>query len=186
MEKEVLERYINEGLSIRQISHLVGLGFSTVKYYKDKFKIKNTIHQNFKDRNIGEKNIPDFKKCPKCNEIKSSDCFYFRRQKTELATYCKTCSNSKTLQRQIKFKIKCIEYKGGKCIICNYDKCIGALEFHHIDSSKKDFGIGDRKLSSFNEEIKNELDKCILLCSNCHREVHSGLIELPNIINVYV
>lgn len=73
-------------------------------------------------------------------------------------------------------KMKMVEYKGGKCEICGYNKCIEALEFHHINPKEKDFSIsGGTK--SFNT-LKPELDKCILVCANCHREIHSGITKL--------
>ena len=72
-----------------------------------------------------------------------------------------------------------IEYKGGKCAICGYEKSINALEFHHFDSGKKDFGISAKGYIRNWEQVKDELDKCILLCSNCHREVHDGITQLP-------
>lgn len=67
-----------------------------------------------------------------------------------------------------------IEYKGGECCICGYDKCHAALVFHHLDPEKKSFGIGDRALAPLKEVLK-EADKTILLCHNCHSEVHQGL-----------
>ncbi len=54
---------------------------------------------------------------------------------------------------------------------CGYNKCLSALEFHHIDPLKKDFNISQFRTTSF-ESIKKELDKCDLLCANCHREIH--------------
>lgn len=68
-------------------------------------------------------------------------------------------------------KEKLVKYKGGKCEICGYDKCITALEFHHINPNEKEFGIGSMKVLSF-EKCKKEVDKCILVCANCHREIH--------------
>lgn len=73
-------------------------------------------------------------------------------------------------------KIKLIEYKGGKCECCGYSKCIEALEFHHLDPSKKDFQISGTSKSF--ETLKNEADKCILVCANCHREIHANLRKL--------
>jgi hypothetical protein len=64
-----------------------------------------------------------------------------------------------------------VEYKGGKCIDCGYKKCIGALEFHHRDSGEKDYSIGHGTPHSWEDDIK-EVDKCDLLCANCHRERH--------------
>mgnify|MGYP003402983197 CR=1 FL=1 len=70
-------------------------------------------------------------------------------------------------------KLKLIEYKGGKCERCNYNRCERALEFHHLDPSKKDFTISGKSWSY--ERLKIEVDKCILVCSNCHNEIHYEL-----------
>ena len=70
-------------------------------------------------------------------------------------------------------KMKLVEYKGGKCEKCGYNKCIDALEFHHLDPNEKDFTIGGKSWS-FNR-LKSEADKCILVCANCHREIHFEL-----------
>lgn len=78
-------------------------------------------------------------------------------------------------KRRQKLKLMAIEYKGGKCSKCGYNKCIGALEFHHLDPSKKDFGISNGGITRSWEIIKEELDKCALVCSNCHSEIHEEL-----------
>ncbi len=68
-------------------------------------------------------------------------------------------------------KIKLIEYKGGKCSRCGYNKDVPrAYQFHHRDSSQKDFQIGGKSLSF--QTLKKEVDKCDLVCSNCHAEIH--------------
>lgn len=68
-----------------------------------------------------------------------------------------------------------VDYKGGKCQNCGYKKSIGALEFHHINSEEKEFTIS---ASSFSfERLKKEVDKCVLVCSNCHIEIHEQLRE---------
>lgn len=65
---------------------------------------------------------------------------------------------------------------GGKCKQCGYDKCIDALDFHHIIPEEKEFNFN--KASSFSwEKIESELKKCIILCSNCHREIHAQGID---------
>lgn len=86
---------------------------------------------------------------------------------------CSKCASEATAKRRKKLKLKAVEYKGSCCSICNYDKCIDALEFHHLDPSKKDFGISKHGYTRSWEKVKNELDKCILVCSNCHKEIHS-------------
>jgi len=68
-------------------------------------------------------------------------------------------------------KLKLIEYKGGKCERCGYcKKCSRAYHFHHTDPSQKDFSVS-QKTWSF-ERLKLEVDKCLLVCSNCHAELH--------------
>lgn len=69
-------------------------------------------------------------------------------------------------------RIKAIEYKGGKCERCGYNKCISAFEFHHIDGQDKDFTLGSGNTRGW-DIVRKELDKCIMLCANCHREEHS-------------
>lgn len=112
------------------------------------------------------------KTCTRCQIIKPISEFYVRKRSPEPTAYCKRCTIGDTLKRQRKFKQKCIEYKGGKCETCGYSTCIAALEFHHKDPYKKDFGISRARLTSFTEVIKQELDKCVMLCANCHREEH--------------
>jgi hypothetical protein len=96
---------------------------------------------------------------------------------------CNAETKNKFCSKQCKWKMgvhlwrkrtkeKCIEYKGGSCSICGYSKCADAMEFHHVDSSEKEFGIGGKGVSRSWDRIKVELDKCVLLCANCHREVH--------------
>lgn len=76
-------------------------------------------------------------------------------------------------ERQRESKRKCVEHKGNKCKKCGYNKCIDALEFHHTDPTQKDPTIrfGSTRLSF--EKLKAEIDKCDLLCANCHREEHA-------------
>jgi 5-methylcytosine-specific restriction endonuclease McrA len=74
---------------------------------------------------------------------------------------------------------KAREYGGGKCMICGYTRCSAALDFHHIDSRTKEFGLSVKGLTRSWEKMKEELDKCVLICANCHREVHAGMTQLP-------
>ena len=71
-----------------------------------------------------------------------------------------------------KVKEELVKYKGGKCEICGYDKCLGALDFHHLDPTQKDFAISDSNIYKNLNKLKEEVDKCILVCANCHRELH--------------
>lgn len=72
-------------------------------------------------------------------------------------------------------KLKAVAYKGGKCARCGYNKSIRALSFHHTDPTKKEFTISNHGRCMAWEKRKKELDKTILLCANCHAEVHDEL-----------
>ena len=96
---------------------------------------------------------------------------------------CSKCASEAVQRRRDKLKIMSVEYKGGKCSMCGYNKCIEALDFHHLDSSEKDFGISAKGYTRSWEIVKQELDKCVLLCANCHRELHSKEKDLVWTIN---
>ena len=81
--------------------------------------------------------------------------------------------NKKVYKRRAKLKQMALDYMGKKCQICGYDKCSRALVFHHINPEEKDFNISSANCSW--DKIKKELDKCILLCSNCHAEIHDKI-----------
>ncbi len=72
-----------------------------------------------------------------------------------------------------KRKKELVEYKGGNCQCCGYNKSMNALQFHHINPDEKDFTIGGRNYSI--DKMKLEVDKCVLLCSNCHTEIHEEI-----------
>jgi hypothetical protein len=69
---------------------------------------------------------------------------------------------------------------GGCCQICGYSKSNNALEFHHIDPNEKEKGFGDLRANNTKwASLIEELRKCVMLCSNCHKEVHDGITVLP-------
>ena len=82
-------------------------------------------------------------------------------------------------KRRRKVKTLAIEYKGGKCQICGYSKFQGALDLHHINGKDKKFGIADKGYTRSWEKVREELDKCVLVCANCHREIEGGITQLP-------
>jgi len=87
---------------------------------------------------------------------------------------CIKCSTEYRRNGRRRHKLKLIKLLGGKCMRCGYDKCPAALEFHHLDPSKKSFTIGDEKTHKSQKYIEKEIKKCILICANCHAEEHWG------------
>jgi hypothetical protein len=114
------------------------------------------------------------KLCLKCNEVKVVSDFYFRRNGLHTTPYCKVCSKKDAVERAKLVKLQCVKYMGNCCQECGYSKCIGALEFHHMDRNNKKYNISSMFGFSWNN-IKKELAKCILLCNRCHVEAEYEL-----------
>lgn len=76
--------------------------------------------------------------------------------------------------RRKKVRAMAVAHKGGKCERCGYDRCIDALEFHHHDPAQKDFSISAKGYTRSWRKVLEELDKCVMLCANCHRELHAS------------
>jgi hypothetical protein len=113
--------------------------------------------------------------CPKCETIKPLTEFYKRSNRGDYNGYCKKCSNSYHTNRIKEVKLKMINYKGDQCVDCglkveNSHYCV--FDFHHLDPIEKDSNFDKIKYQKW-EVIKEELDKCVLLCSNCHRMRHA-------------
>jgi predicted HNH restriction endonuclease len=130
-------------------------------------------------RKIEQNSLKGTKICPKCNKEKDKKDFYKRRNNTHSSSYCKECSDKYSSERWIDIKKNAVEYKGGKCEICGYNKFYGALAFHHLDPQVKEKDWNQLRLTSW-EKIKKELDKCICVCHNCHAEIHGNIRKVES------
>jgi len=126
--------------------------------------------------NINKLTITNHTKvCKKCNLEKSINEFYKQKDRKNNSSFCKSCFNKYCIQRWTNKKIKAIEYKGSHCIDCKLhinNTHYSVFEFHHLNPNEKDYDWTKLRLRSQNS-INLELDKCILLCANCHRIRHS-------------
>ena len=106
------------------------------------------------------------KKCSKCGEGKSATNFAKNRRQ------CKKCVQTNArIQGRLR-KERLVEHFGGKCLQCEYDKCPAALDFHHINPEEKKFRLSGNELRRAFAALIKEAKKCMLLCANCHRELH--------------
>ena len=90
---------------------------------------------------------------------------------------CGKCCNAYSIKRMQDMKVRSVEYKGGKCMQCGYSKSMVALDFHHMDPANTDPNFGSWRGWTW-KKLKPELDQCLLLCSNCHRETHEHDADL--------
>jgi transposase len=92
---------------------------------------------------------------------------------------CKRCRSRAVIDRRRTVKEKLVKEAGGACALCGYGRWAGALQFHHLDPSRKEFSISQRGHSRSLARSRAEARKCILLCANCHAEVEGGFATLP-------
>lgn len=104
--------------------------------------------------------------CKSCGETDPSK--FYGARKTE----CKACHNKRCVDKRKAVLKEAREKLGNKCCKCGYNKCEAALEFHHTDPNEKDFVLAGAKYGK--EKMLKELEKCILVCANCHREIHAN------------
>lgn len=117
----------------------------------------------------------DLKYCLICNAP-----FKPREMSANQRTCCYDCMPEGTQLQRSGFIDLLRKQRGGKCQRCGYSTYLGALDFHHLDPNEKDFTIGNRdfRLVDCIEESK----KCILICTNCHREIHAGLWQIEDLM----
>jgi len=155
MNKIELELLVKDGLSIYEISKKLNKPYSTIRYWLNK-------------HNLGTKKVY---KCGNCGDTNPANFFIGR------FTQCKRCRRSGQNNLTQRYKRELVKYKGGKCEICGYDKCIAALDFHHINPNEKSPNW-KRMRAWTTEKVKKEVDKCQLVCRNCHSEIHYGTKQL--------
>lgn len=151
MDKHKLKQLIDEGLSSNAIGELVGKSPTTIRYWVNKHEL-NT------------------KRVYKCRICKNTDSSNFTAGRYSECKKCRRKDQNKTTQKR---KRQLVEYKGGKCEICGYNKCIAALDFHHKNPDEKDPNWKRIRRWTL-ERSKYEIDKCELVCRNCHSEIHYG------------
>ena len=165
--KERLEELINEGKSMRQIQKALKCAYLTVQRHLEKHGLKT-------------KRASKSRFCKFCNTPLTGHRQHFCGDNCKFKYYYHNKTNKTVIAKchqatEIAFqrKVMLVNRLGGKCSKCGYNKNLGALTFHHKDITTKSFGISGRGLSNKPiDEIIEEVDKCILLCHNCHMELH--------------
>jgi hypothetical protein len=164
MEESTLQKYVNLNFSTRKIAELENSSQTNVRHWLKKFNLKTNSEQF---------NLSEYKcDCGEANPEK----FYGHSKKT-----CSKCHNLRTMKVGKNNRLFAVGVLGGKCIECGYDKHTCSLDIHHLDPSIKDKNFNHMR-GWCKERILNEIKNCVLLCRNCHAEVHAGHIVLNNVI----
>lgn len=172
----------NEGKSYNEISKILGCSKATISHHCMR---NNANDIGLSKRKLTEKEIDEIKEYYKTH-TKKETAIYFNISEPTVTRYKDYKRILLTEEERIKknylgvksfrvrIKERAVEYKGGKCVICDYNRCIKGFDFHHLDPAKKDFTIGTNTSISW-KKVKNEIEKCVLVCCRCHREIHDGL-----------
>jgi hypothetical protein len=163
MDRDKLVELRRQGFTIRRIAAEVGVSYTTVRYWMRSYGIDSTRL----DRR--ERHGPS---CRVCGETRP-EMFYNKPQ-----TECKPCFNLRRARQNQRNRAIVVRTMGGQCNLCGYSRCEAALELHHRDPAEKDPKYRTTKNSSVDVMLA-EARKCVLVCANCHRELHSGLVSLP-------
>ena len=150
LTKDELQIEVSNGGTWRTMANKFGCSVSTVRHYLDKYEIQT--------RFAITKSRP-----PKCERVKTPE--------------ERAAAVDAVRKRRFKLRDMAIAFLGGKClrVSCGYHRFSGALECHHKDPNEKEQGFLLRGTTYSWKRIKEELKKCVLLCANCHREVHDEM-----------
>jgi hypothetical protein len=139
-----------------------------------------SLHRHLIMASFPEGQLPTHRDCADCNQHLTIECFGVHNRMTRdrkmlrVSNICKKCDALRYVNRKRCLKEQAVKYKGGCCSKCGYNTCLRSLDFHHLDDKIKEFSISSYVGMNF-EDIKTELDKCILVCRNCHGEIHDEI-----------
>jgi DNA-binding transcriptional MerR regulator len=172
MNKQKLTEAVNAGLSFNEMAYRFCVSASTIRYWTKVYGLKTKRAERRSNSCSADGQRQQF--CDLCkialNEVNS----YKKHKNGTRSNFCKKCQSIVTRVKRAETKKKCIDYKGGKCKNCGYIGFHEAFEFHHMDEGEKEKEVA-KMLNCNWEKIVKELEKCDLLCSNCHRKEHCKL-----------
>jgi hypothetical protein len=122
------------------------------------------------------------KRCKCCGrELPVDDFNYWNKEKGSRMSICKECEHEKSKAKRDYKKNLLIELKEVGCCVCG-EKDPVCLDFHHYDSSEKEFNVSQALMKTLPDMI-TEASKCVIVCSNCHRKIHAGTVNIEDFIS---
>ena len=166
--------YLKNQLTRQQVSQGLKTLFGNLEGKPANVSVNSFLYNKYQIDILHRDDESRVKICSACDKELLITNFYSNGyQPNGKKKYKPKCKECESLTHNKEFKELLVALKGTSCKICNYSKCYQALEFHHLDPTQKEYQISNLKSHSL-DTIKLELDKCILVCANCHREIHYG------------
>lgn len=170
--REELEGLVEAGMSITQMADSIGRSKTTARHWLLEYGLRTHRAQQ-RHASIGNGQ--------QLGDIVVRECVHhglteFKRRSSG-GHRCLKCRSEAVTRRRRKVKRILVEEAGGACTMCGYDRCVAALEFHHVQPADKQFALSLRSARSI-ARLRAEAEKCMLLCANCHSEIEAGMLTL--------
>jgi transposase len=171
--RDVLTELVDAGGTHRSIAAELDVSVATVKHWLGRYGLETqgtvTRRESREGRANGKRRMERV-----CAEHGPTEFVLYPG-----GTYrCQRCRRDAVARRRRAVRAELVREAGGRCVICGYDRYVGALEFHHLDPDSKAFGLSSRGVTRSLERLREEASKCVLLCGNCHAEVEGGVRTL--------
>jgi transposase-like protein len=176
LSREILEELTEAGLSIRKIADRTGFSPTAVRHWLHQYGLATRLARRRADgRDAKAGGLGDAEM-----ECVLHGLTMFRLEGR--GSYrCLRCRQERVTARRRDMKAILVEEAGGACVVCGYDRCAGALQFHHLDRATKSFAISKEGSSRSLAAMRAEASKCRLVCANCHAEIEAGVQTLENV-----
>jgi transposase len=171
--KETLVNFLREGATIQEMGDALHVSKTTIRHWMAKYGLESERAQRIKQTRAALARGQEVVRlhCPThgMTDYWLEGRGYYR---------CLKCRWERVTRRRRSLKQILVAEAGGGCQVCGYDRCVGALHFHHLDPAEKRFTIAHRGVTRSLEGARHEAQKCALLCANCHAEVEAGVRQL--------
>ena len=175
LEREGLAALVASGATLEEMAASLERDISTIRYWLRRHGLRGTAPRGRRPRvskaerdaaiSAGERTVAG--RCPDHGET------IFVIENSGRAR-CRRCRMERVAVWRRRAKRRLITAAGGRCLLCGYDRCMAALQFHHLDPARKSFALSSNGVTRSLAELREEAAKCIVLCANCHAEVEVG------------
>ena len=173
LDRELLAKLVEEGATLAEMAERLDRSISTVRHWLGAHGLE-TLRVRLRETPPADRPLAFERTCLRHGRTRfvRDGRGYYR---------CATCRQERVVARRRRVKEILAMEAGGRCAVCGYDRWLGALQFHHLDPAEKAFGIAAGGMARSLERMREEAEKCLLLCSNCHAEVEAGAITVDSL-----
>lgn len=168
-----LQSLIDRGLTVRGIAAELDVSVGTVRHWLRRHGLRTERARRPREHAVGQR--------MSATCVRHGDTEFIIRG--DGSPRCLACRSEAVVAHRRRLKETLIREAGGVCVLCAYDRCAGALHFHHLDPSDKVFSIAQEGMTRALDVARSEAAKCVLLCANCHAEVENGYATIPATIS---